>query len=63
MAMLKRIRHRWDKITRSGLLKHEVCSRCKCQKWYDLDDGWLYTNRFGKTYRRAPYCVIPNTPL
>ena len=58
------IRHKWNKITGSGMLKHSECEKCKCQRYYDLMYGQtVYINRFGKTLLHNPGCVIMNTKL
>jgi hypothetical protein len=64
--MSKLIRHSWDRVEPSALLKHKRCSRCLCQKFYSPGFGRLiYQDRFGNIYptRKTPSCELPNIKL
>jgi hypothetical protein len=62
--MKKLIRHKWNKITGSGLLKHFICERCNCQKWHDWGFGKvIFTDRFLNQYIFNPGCELPNIKL
>lgn len=61
---MKLIRHKWNDVIPTKLLKHKKCERCNCEKYYSLPFGQvMYEDRFGKLWFRAPECVLPNTKL